>query len=318
MIQPVLTCLLTLLCCLASLSTVQAQERAATIVGTLMLHEGMMGQDLRPRTVAVWLPETYATDGEDYAVLYMHDGQNLFDARTANGGQEWGIDEALTTLIAEGRARKTIVVGIWNTPDRWREYVPEIPIETLPPALKAEVGTPPGLAPLSEAYARFIASTLKPFIDRTYRTKKGAENTFLMGSSMGGLISLYTLTRYPQLFGGAAGVSTHWPITTNRQWLTSNDPAVGQVFESARTYFANALPRANVFASEQRFYFDHGTAELDALYAPYQAQIDVLMPTLGYKRGVNWRSEVFPNAAHNEVAWRARVAIPLEFLLAPR
>jgi enterochelin esterase-like enzyme len=86
-----------------------------------------------PRKVVVWLPSSYSPKGSRHAVLYMHDGQNLFDKATAGYGMEWQIDETLDRLIRERKVRPTIVVGIWNTPKRLREYVPSKAFEHLPP-----------------------------------------------------------------------------------------------------------------------------------------------------------------------------------------
>ena len=116
-----------------------------------------------------------------------------------------------------------------------------------------------------------------------------------MGSSMGGLISAYALTEYPQVFGRAACVSTHWPAG----------------YGAAIDYFGKHLPDP----ATHRLYFDHGTATLDAAYAPYQQRMDQAMQQAGYRNGVNWVSREFPGADHSEKSWRKRVEVPLRFLL---
>ena len=156
-----------------------------------------------------------------------------------------------------------------------------------------------GLDPESELstdnYLRFLVQELKPFIDKSYSTLTGRADTFVMGSSMGGLASLYALSEYPEIFGGAGCLSTHWP-------------AGKDVFLE---WFKAHLPNAG----EHKIYFDYGTATLDSLYEPYQLQMDHSMRQLGYTQGVDWITMKFPGAEHNEAAWRARVHIPLEFLL---
>lgn len=145
----------------------------------------------RKRRVLIYLPEDYATSRKRYPVLYMHDGQNLFDQATSFSG-EWGVDEYMDTT----RAGKCIVVGVDNGGQkRVNEYCPY----DFSPDGKT-VKDNPGEG---QQYVDFLAKTLKPYIDKRYRTKKESRNTFISGSSMGGLISLYAIIRYPDVFGGA-------------------------------------------------------------------------------------------------------------------
>jgi pimeloyl-ACP methyl ester carboxylesterase len=133
-----------------------------------------------------------------------------------------------------------------------------------------------------------------------------------MGSSMGGLISLYALASYPAVFGAAGALSTHWPLTTSPEILTKGPgPEVDACGTPFIDWLAGHLPRAGA----HRLYFDHGSAGLDSLYAPFQDRVDALLPTLGYRRGRDWESRVFAGADHNQAAWRARLEIPLSFLL---
>jgi predicted alpha/beta superfamily hydrolase len=252
-----------------------------------------------PRRIDVWLPPGYETDADRrYPVLYMHDGQNLFDPKTSYGGVDWGVDEAMTRLIAAGAVRPAIVVGIWNSPQRFAEYMPQkavtrdqvsTGVDAFPPIARDTL--------LGDAYLRYLVEEVKPTIDREFRTRPGREDTFVMGSSMGALISLYAIAEYPQVFGGAAAVSTHWPAGD------------GVVVD----WFGAHLPDPRT----HRLYFDHGTATLDAGYAPYQQRMDALLRTHGWQEGAHWTSHVYPGAEHNEQAWRSRVEVPLRFLLRP-
>ncbi len=271
---------------------------------------------LPPRRVWTWLPPGY--EGERTRrcrVLYMHDGQNLFDARFAFGGVPWAVDEALAALIGLGEAPPTMVVGIANTARRWYEYAPEAPLRALPPDLRvaADAAEPlPGAELAADAYVRFIADELKPQIDQRFRTLPGREGTFVMGSSMGGLVSLYALCLRPEVFGGAGCVSTHWPVT--RIASVHDNPAAPPMIALAAAvlaWFDANLPRAGV----HRLYFDHGTLGLDRLYAPYQARMDAIGAAKGYVAGRDWRSVAVPGADHNEAAWRARLPQALRFLL---
>lgn len=140
----------------------------------------------RQRRIWIYLPPDYATSKKAYPVIYMHDGQNLFDAARSFSG-EWEVDETLNAIFsAEGRA--FIVIGIENGgSERIAEYTPWA---------NPQYGGGRG-----EAYIDFIATTLKPYIDRHYRTLPAAKHTGIMGSSLGGLISLYAGLTYPRVFG---------------------------------------------------------------------------------------------------------------------
>lgn len=261
----------------------------------LTRHEDFASHFVAARHVDVWRPDTVPS-GERLPALYMHDGQNLFDPSIAYGGVDWGLQEAVARLMDAGRLRGVIIVGVWNTSLRWREYMPEVElkgsnIKTILQNFRAKAGG----KPLSNAYLRFLVEELKPFIDTRYPTLPDRENTFIMGSSMGGLISLYALCRYPETFGGAGCLSTHWP--------------------AGGTPLVEALSALLPPAGEHRLYFDYGTATLDADYEPYQMQMDALLRAKDYRPGVDWLTRKFEGAEHNEAAWRARVHFPLEFLL---
>lgn len=249
------------------------------------------------RNVDVWLPPSYGKHpGRRYPVIYMHDGQNLFDPALSYIGVDWDIDGAMTQLIARRRVREAIVVGVSNTPARGLEYMPRKAITGDSLSFGGADEPPiPTVAFRSDDYLRFLTQELKPFIDDSYATLPGREDTMVMGSSLGGLISAYAMSEYPDVYGGAACVSTHWPAGD------------GIVID----YLATHLPDPKT----HRIYFDHGTATLDAAYAPYQQRMDAVMREAGYRKGRNWVTRAFEGAEHSERAWRERVEIPLEFLL---
>ncbi len=157
------------------------------IAGVVKYHRQMEGEGIKPRDVIVWLPPGYEKSPERrYPVLYVHDGQNIFDPATSFLGADWQIDETADRLIREGKLQDILVVGIYNTVDRGLEYS----------------DTPQG-----RAYMRFVVEKLKPFIDKEYRTVTDREHTAVMGSSMGGLISFLLVWNYPQVFSQAACLS---------------------------------------------------------------------------------------------------------------
>ncbi len=278
--------------------------------GSLDRIEPFRSKFVAPRNVHVWLPAGYTTD-KRYAVLYMHDGQTLFDAKASWNGQEWGVDDIAGALQAQGKLRDFIVVGIFNGgPLRWPEYWPQQPFEMLDSDWQAKIyaaerSESVPLMPArvqSDAYLKFLVTELKPYIDRTYAVDTDRDSTFVMGSSMGGLISLYAISEYPEIFGAAACLSTHWPGILP----VVDSPA----FPAFLDWFAQHLPAPE----NTRIYFDYGSATLDQHYPPLQARFDRIMKQNGYNSD-NWQTRSFPGAAHTEDAWRERLHIPLEFLL---
>ena len=262
------------------------------------------------RNINVWLPVDYS-DKEKYAVLYMHDGQMLFDAEQSWNKQVWEIDEVATQLIAQNKTRKFIVVGIWNNGQkRHPEYFPQKPYKELSSEQKEFVSNilmnkgkiNQTFSPISDNYLKFIVTELKPFIDKTFSTKTDRKNTFISGSSMGGLISMYAICEYPKIFGGAACLSTHWPGT-----YEIKDNPIPETFFS---YMKNNLPNPK----NHKIYFDYGNKTLDSLYPTLQKRVDIIMTKKGFT-DKNWMTKFFPGKDHSENAWHERVFIPLEFLL---
>lgn len=266
------------------------------VTGTVKRHANFPSRYVDARNIDVWLPPDYTTSDDRYPVLYVHDGQNAFDPATSFGGIDWAFDETMTRLIAAKRIKPAIVVAIWNTPKRFQEYMPRKALASDSVLFTGVPGVDPLPGPvLSDAYLRFITTEVKTFIDRTYRTRREREHTFTMGSSMGGLISLYAISELPGLFGGAACLSTHWPAGN------------GATVE----YFRAHVPKRD----DHRLYFDRGSATLDSLYAPYQTRVDAIVRAARYKEGEHVMSLVFDGAEHSERAWRARLEQPLLFLL---
>jgi len=262
-----------------------------------------------PHRVAVWLPEGYKP-GASLPVIYMHDGQMLFDSRVTWNRQEWGIDELITT-----RNQKAIVVGIWNDgknrsgdyfPQKvWDQYMAQADKDSI-------INKIGGFVPLfgsegtasSDAYLKFLVSELKPFIDKRFVGAATAKDkTFIAGASMGGLISWYALCEYPGVFGGAICLSTHWPGTSHLRY-----PAAPAAFQR---YLAQKLPSP----LDHRLFFAHGTGYLDSLYGPHQQKVDAVMKKRGYVFGKNWKTIVYAGADHNEKEWRKQMKEALEFVM---
>jgi enterochelin esterase-like enzyme len=293
--------------CLLLTNNAQAQVPSS---GSLRCYAGFPSSYVPARTVEVWLPDGYDST-QRYAVLYMHDGRMLFDSATTWNRQEWRVDETAGALIAAKKTRPFIVVGIWNSgPERHAEYCPQKPFSLLSPADSARMagalrqdGKPFFAVPVrSDRYLEFLVKELKPFIDKTFSTYTDRNNTFIAGASMGGLISLYAICEYPETFGGAACLSTHWPVIYSNE----NNPLP----DALMRYMKKKLPKAGI----HRVYFDYGTETLDSLYAPGQRKADKCMRAAGYGPS-DWITLKFAGDDHSEKSWSKRLAQPLVFLL---
>ncbi len=175
----------------------EAVKPQGQITGKVVYHRRMEAEGLLPRDVLVWLPPGYDTAVEKrYPVLYMHDGQQVFDPATSTWGIDWQVDETATKLIAEGKMKEIIVVAAACTKDRFEEYA---------------------TTPKGELYRKFLIGKLKPFIDQTYRTLPDRENTAVMGSSMGGLASFLLAWYRPDVFSMAGCLSPAFRDTILRE-----------------------------------------------------------------------------------------------------
>jgi len=256
--------------------------------------------------VDIWLPDGY-DNTKPYAVLYMQDGQALFDPSFQWNNYEFGVDETISALMLSNEIHPTIVVGIWNmTYKRCAQYFPQKPYESLPAPMvdSLNVTFTQQLADsvFSDAYLKFIVRDLKPFVDDEYSTLTDKANTFVAGSSMGGLISMYAICEYPEIFGGAACLSTHWVGT-----LTSENTEFTDAYVR---YMAQEMPSPK----DHKLYFDYGTVGLDSLYEHSQMRVDSLLNASGYDSR-NWVTQKFEGHDHHERSWRERLHIPLKFLL---
>jgi len=248
---------------------------------------------------SVYLPPSYYTDTtRRYPVLYMMDQQNLFFDSLAYGGEAWQLHRTTDSLSRAGQMPEVIIVGIDHAGEkRFLEYLPQQPIEQLPEAQRGSLRAGVGGMPYSDAFLRFLTQELKPYVDEQYRTRTGMPHTYIGGSSMGGLISMYALCEYPERFAGALCLSTHWPVS-----LENDTPEAAQAIID---YFAENLPAG------KRWYFDYGTEGLDRFYAPYQQRVDSILQAQGYQAGQDWLTQIYPGHGHSERFWRERVHLGL-------
>ena len=261
------------------------------VSGTVKVLRGVRSEELgNTRDLLVYLPPSYPTANRTYPTLYMHDGQNLFDHETSFAG-EWRVDEALEELAQEGI--EAIVVGVPNTgADRLYEYSP--------------FHDPKFGGGRAAQYLRFIIETVKPLVDDAFRTTGERDATMTIGSSMGGLISLYAFFERPDVFGAVGAVS----------------PSVG----FARGALIDYLEQARFVGG--RIYMDVGTLEgrprdRDPLHLRRKPGDYVrmvrgardLLVRKGYREGPDLRYVEEEGALHNEAAWAERLPQLLRFLL---
>lgn len=252
------------------------QREITNISGNIEIIEDFpIPQLKRTRRLWIYLPPGYENSEERYPVLYMHDGQNLFSSTTAFSG-EWEVDETMEKLIQKNKIDEVIIVGIDNDPEhRLNEYSPYIfeysGIEFRPQA---------------NEYAAFIVETLKPYIDENYRTKTSREHTAVMGSSMGGLISVYIGVKYQEVFSKVGALSSSFGIC--------KDELVEFIAAHPKKY-------------PMQFWLDMGSKEMGNMdLKEYQIPVKKALIKAGWNKGQEVKFRVFQGAEHNEQSWNKR------------
>lgn len=244
------------------------------------------------RNVVVWLPPGYEDNPDRrYKVIYMSDGENLFDPRIASWGVDWGVDEAMMKGVADDTFEPAIIVGTWSTAKRGLEYSPWH-------------GAPD--------YARFLIEELIPRVNSEFRTLSGPENTFAMGSSMGGLLSYFLVKEHPETFGACGCVSSHFALN-ERMFAGPFDPDPHTLDPSP--YVVRDIENGDS-VSGGRFFFDYGTETLDSTYHEDHKAVRAWLLEQGLVEGRDFRFKKHEGADHSERAWRSRVGEQLEWLLA--
>jgi len=227
------------------------------------------------RRVWLYLPADYNETDKYYPVLYMQDGQNLFDQYTAGGYQEWGVDEVMDERFYHNAC---IIVAV--------DHGEESRINEYNPYSSEEHGEGRG-----NAYTDFLVNTLKPFIDANYRTQSDAQHTTIAGSSMGGLIAAYAALKHPEVFGNAGVFSPAF-------WI-------------AKDIYAFALEQEGL--TNSRFYFICGDAESEDMVCDMQGMAEIVRGKVADSRQVH--VEIIPGAGHNEEQWHNDFSAFYDWLL---
>lgn len=277
------------------------QKASAGNIDRLYVYSPQLGDTV---TVDVWTPEGYNdADTTRYPVIYMHDGQNLYDASATWNKQSWEMDSVVSALVAQGVIEAPVIVGVHSVDStRIGDLMPQKTCDYNPALAEVLDAYFPGMEMRGDAYASFIATTLKELVDSAYAVRTDMESTSVMGSSMGGLMSIYTMSEYPATFGGAGCLSTHWVGTLD------GNPAFP---EAMTAYLTDRLPRDG----RHKLYLDHGTESIDSLYGPWNDRVIELANSIGYKTPGTLETFTDEGASHEERYWAARVHRPLQFLL---
>ncbi|CAM3934304.1 alpha/beta hydrolase-fold protein [Flavobacterium jumunjinense] len=280
------------------------------VEGTITRIDNFPTKNITPRNVDIWLPKEYSKS-KKYSVIYMHDGQNLFDGNSTWNKQEWMTDEIASKLMNEKKVVDFIIVGIHNIPNiRFLDLYPTKTLNYIPKKVKDSVfaeAQKRGMKITEEDfngdnYLKFIVEELKPYVDANFSTLKEANNTFIGGSSMGGLMSMYGICEYPEVFSGAICISTHWPGMIPQ----NNNPIPASFF----AYLKEKIPSPE----NHKFYFDFGTETLDQFYPQYEDTVNKLFYDKGYSIQ-NFKNLRFEGENHTELSWQKRLDIPFLFML---
>mgnify|MGYP001816204997 CR=1 FL=1 len=269
--------------------------QSSGVLGTLVYWKDLQSEYLdRSRHVVIWLPPGYEDDtASRYPVLYMQDGQNLFDARIGGSdGNVWDVDDAIVRLVDSGAMSPVIVVGAFNTADRFPEYSPWH---------------------RASDYARFLIEELMPRINREFRTLSGPANTSIMGSSMGGLLSWYMVTHHPDVFGACGCVSSHFSLSEEMFVRFTTGRVTDDALDSI-PYILYDIEADKSVPSGVRYWFDYGTKGLDADYGGPHAAIRDWYLRQGLEENRDFVIREYAGADHNEASWRDRLDDPLLFL----
>lgn len=260
-------------------SGTRARVLNGQVTGTLKYHRGIKGVGLADRDIVVWLPPGYeASRGTRYPVLYMLDGQNVFDPATSSFGSDWAVDEAADSLIRAGAVAPLIVVGVYNTSNRSAEYLP------------GATGT---------AYMEFMIHTVKPLIDGAYRTRREAKSTLVGGSSAGGIAAFMLVWEHPDVFSRALALSPAFQAPAGSLMR----------LDYVADVRATARPPKGV-----RFYIDIGGVGLEEQLRPGVDAMVAALKAKGYRAGRDYAVVLDTDAEHFELAWRKRFPAALAWI----
>ena len=291
------------------------QSDAELYSGHLFRVNEFQSKHVKSRNVDIWVPQDYSNK-KKYSVIFMHDGGSLFGKKSTGWGSKWKADQVAAQLLDQNKVKDFIIVGIYNTAmTRWNEYFPAKSFNYLEKSFKDSLvkyyeNRNDITSLIADDYLKFIVYELKPFIDKNFSVNALAKETYISGSSMGGLISMYAIFEYPEIFSRAACISTHW-VGIGRNKNGEYDKRIPfSIFD----YMKNNVPSPK----NHRIWFDYGDAkgDLDSYYVDYAAYVDSIFIDSGYSNK-KFRNIRFRGEKHNAVSWNKRLDQIFEFLLNP-
>lgn len=277
-----------------------AEGAVKPIGGTLHEHVPAPSVDVATRPISVWVPPGYDTTRADgYPVLYMLDGERLFQTGETEG--RWAVDETLSRLIGQEGLPPLIVVGVHSSERRLREYLPTVPFYLQPDSLRHPVQRRIG-RPLADEYLQYLYEDVQAFVNRRYHTDRAASRTFIGGTGVGGLFSLYATAKLPFAFGGAAVFSPDW--TPGR---TATDTAFVTAFRDYLSGQWDALRSA-------RLYVDHVAVPGERPFGPHRALFGTFLRARGFPPE-QWTLRRIDGTGEQDATWAGRVEAAVRFLL---
>ncbi|MFN7107360.1 MAG: alpha/beta hydrolase [Brevundimonas sp.] len=279
--------------------------------GRLFVSDALPFAPLPGREVFVWTPEAAET-GRRLPVIYVQDGQNLFDARRVAYGAAWEIDACLSRLADASIVPPTIVVGIACCDRRLAEYAPHPILDRAGSAARDAIQDAWGELPSSGAYADLVIDRIRPIIDRAFPTRRDRASTFVAGASMGGVAALEILARRPDVFGGAAALSAHLSLLPVDGTERIPDGFSADIAQAVGAFACDQLPAAG----RHRIWLDRSEHDVDRHYGPSHDALVAALIAKGYRRDIDLAQTDFAGVGHNEAAWRDRLDLAMAFLLA--
>lgn len=260
--------------------------------------ENFPSQYIKPRNLEIYLPVNYDST-RPYKVIYLQDGQNLFDSKVAYQNEAMELHK----ILEENSIHDLIVIGIWNTEQRFREYLPNEIYNSLHKRNKKFIKREYNGTPFGDNYIRFITAELIPFIEAKYSVSKIKSDRIIGGISMGGLISFYTGITNSNLFGKVLCMSTHWPLSV----IQDRESIVKEYFPIWEKYFNQK--------DSIKIYFDYGTENIDSWYPSPQNQINDLIIDSQSQNNIQFKCLKFNGQSHAMRDWKSRIGEAIQFLL---
>ncbi len=260
--------------------------------------ENFPSRYIKSRSIDIYLPPNYDST-KSYKVIYLQDGQNLFDPKVAYQNEAMELHK----ILEEKSIQDLIVIGIWNTEQRFREYLTNEIYNSLQKKNRKYIKREFIGSPLGDNYLRFITEELIPYIENKYSISKNKSDRIVGGISMGGLISFYAGITNSNLFGKILCISTHWPLS---------------VIQNRESIVEEYFPIWNKYINQQdstKIYFDYGTENIDSWYSFSQNQLNDLLKDAQAQTSIQFKCLKFEGQSHSMSDWKSRIGDAILYLI---